>query len=104
MLVQYLQTRGLKFTHIANETGSSGEAMRRAIRVKRQGVSKGFPDYLVIVKNKLIAIELKRIKGSKIHPEQIEWVRKLNACGVESRIVKGCDAAIAFVEEILTRR
>lgn len=34
-LVSYLRMRGLTFTHIPNETGSSPEARRRAIRMKQ---------------------------------------------------------------------
>lgn len=99
--VAYLRYKRLAFTHIANETGHTPEAFRRAIRVKQQGVSKGFVDYLVIVNNRLIGIELKRLKGSQTSPEQLEWIERLNACGVESRVCKGCDGAIAFVESIL---
>lgn len=103
-LVAYLRMRGLPFTHIANETGSSNEARRRAVRMKRQGVSRGFPDYIVVVKNKTIAIELKRLKGSKVSDEQINWLTALNLGGVEARICKGAIEATHFVEEVFARQ
>jgi hypothetical protein len=49
ILVAYLRTRGFMFTHIPNETGHSPEAKRRAIRMKQQGTSKGFPDYVILL-------------------------------------------------------
>lgn len=98
-LVGYLRLRGFKFTHIPNETGHSLEARRRAIRMKQQGVSRGFPDYLIIVGDRAIAIELKRTKGSTTSPEQADWVAALNDAGIEARVCKGADEAIAFIEE-----
>jgi hypothetical protein len=98
VLVAYLRLKNYKFTHIANETGGTPEARRRAVRVKRQGVSRGFPDYLVLTKNGLLAIELKRLKGSKTSPEQREWIRSFNDVGIPAMICKGAGEAIKFIE------
>ena len=49
VLAAYLRLKGYKFTHIPNETGSDPRARARAVRMKRAGVSRGFPDYLIIV-------------------------------------------------------
>jgi len=98
-LVAYLRLRGHKFTHIPNETGGSLEARRRAIRMMRQGTSKGFVDYLVIVNDRLIGIELKRVRGSKTSLEQHEWVSALNAAGIPTTVAKGAGEAIAFVQK-----
>lgn len=100
-LVAYLRIKGYKFTHIANETGSSPESMRRAIRVKRQGVNRGFPDYLIIVNSRLIGIELKRLKGSKTTTEQLEWISALNDAGVPTKICKGASEAIDFINNFV---
>lgn len=97
-LVAYLRMKGLRFTHIPNETGHSLEARKRAVRMKRQGVSRGFPDYLIIVDDQLIAIELKRQKGSRTSPEQEEWVQALNDAGVPAKVCKGFDEARDFIE------
>lgn len=103
-LVAYLRVKKLKFTHVANETGGTPEARRRAIRVKQQGVSRGFPDYLIIVNGRLIAIELKRKKFSATSQQQVEWVAALNAANVETRICKGAEEAIKFIEEVKRRK
>lgn len=99
-LVAYLRIRGYKFTHIPNETGHTPEARRRAIRMKQQGTSAGFVDYLIIVNGQLIAIELKRVRGSSISAEQREWVAALNAAGIKTRICKGAGESIDFIKEV----
>lgn len=104
VLIQYLELKGYKFTAIPNETGHSVEHYRRAVRMKRSGVRKGFPDLLVIVASKLIAIELKRIKGSATSREQTEWIEALNDAGVEARICKGSQEAIEFIESVVKQR
>lgn len=98
MLVAYLRLKGYLFTHIANESGSGRQdAMIRGARMKRQGVSRGFPDYLVITKKGLAAIELKRLKGSKTSIEQLAWAEALNNAGVPTGICKGAPEAIEFI-------
>lgn len=98
-LVAYLRTHGLKFHHSPNETGSSPEAKRRAVRMKRQGTSAGFPDYTIIVNGHLIFIELKRRKGSATSQEQHAWIAALNeVSNVQGFIAKGADDAIAIIE------
>lgn len=103
-LVAYLRVRGFKFTHVANETGGTPEAKRRAIRVKREGTSRGFPDYVVIVNNTLVFIELKRRSGSRISPEQVEWIKALQDAGAVAQICKGAGEAITLIENIKSRR
>jgi hypothetical protein len=99
LLVAYLRIKGYRFTHIANETGSGRAAQFQGIRNKQQGVSKGFPDYLIVTKTGLIAIELKRTKGSTTTKEQLEWLDALNSAGVASKVCKGAQEAIEFIKE-----
>lgn len=102
ILVAYLRVRGIKFTHIPNETGHTPEAKRRAIRMKRQGTSKGFVDYVIVLPGVgLLCPELKRVRGSAISQEQRDWVDALNTVpGVEAFIAKGAQAVIDRVEEL----
>lgn len=103
ILVAYLRIHGYKFTHIPGETGGSPEAIRRAIRVKRQGYSVGTPDYLIALPTiGILYIELKRQFGSTTSPEQKDWIDIINQCpGAEAHICKGADAAIAVIESLL---
>lgn len=105
ILMQYMKLKGYRFTHIKNETGRSVRGRNgqnwRAIWDKRDGVSKGFPDFAIIAKNQLIIIELKRKRGSTTSPEQKAWIADFQACGIPAAICKGADEAIAFIEATL---
>lgn len=103
-LATYLQIKGYKFTHIPNETGSDPAAKRRAIRMKRAGTSKGFPDYLIFVDGKSIAIELKsKRKGAKATQEQVDWLMTLSNSGFDSAVCYGADEAIEFIETVIDK-
>lgn len=105
-LMSYLRQRGLRFTHVKNETGrpdASGKVKNwKAIWDKKDGVSPGFPDFVIALPQVGVAyIELKRTKDSKTSDEQLEWVDELNLCpGAEARVCKGAVVAIAFIEEL----
>lgn len=100
-LVAYLRRKKYGFHHSPNETGRSPEMRRRAIRMKQQGTSKGFPDYIVVLKRGGVAIiELKRQSGSATSPEQKAWIAAFAAAGVPAAVCKGAAAAIAFIEEV----
>lgn len=107
-LVAWLRINHIAFTHIPNETGSSPEARRRAIRMKRQGTSRGFVDYIVAIPTVgILYIELKRAKKSlsKVSPEQKDWLAVLEQCpGAATCLAYGANEAIKFVESYLPQR
>lgn len=104
--MSYLRRRGLMFTHVKNETGradASGKVLNwKAIWDKRDGVSKGFPDFVVPVPPHGVAyIELKRTHYYDEADEQREWIDTLNLCkGTEARFCHGAIEAISFIEEL----
>lgn len=109
---QWLQVKGLRHTAIPNETGSSPEAKRRAIRMKRQGTSRGVPDYLILIppsKSKdgegyCLFIELKVVKGGVVSKEQKVWHESINALEtpqVQAYVAKGSAEAINIVEHYI---
>jgi hypothetical protein len=102
MLVAWLRIHGYTFAHVANETGHSPEAKRRAIRVKQSGGSKGFPDYVICLPGVgMLYIELKRLKGSVTSPEQHAWIDAINQCpGSQAFICKGWEVAVKVVESL----
>jgi len=103
VLVAYLRAMNLKFTHTANESQSGHKnAMIRGAKMKRQGVSRGFPDYTILVGGSIIFIELKRLRGSSTSPEQKDWIAALNeVANCQAFIAKGANAAITIVEQYL---
>lgn len=108
---QWLQIQNIPHTHIPNEIGGSTSAMKaRAVKMKKMGTSKGFPDLLVFIPvygttgdvdcYQMCAIEMKRKKGSTTSKEQKEWLKVLTESGVLCSVCKGADEAIKFVEAI----
>lgn len=96
--IQYLDTRGIPYFHVPNETYTKSWNVKRKNRA--MGVKKGVPDIFMLVKGRLASVEMKRLKGGVTSPEQKAWIQMLNDSGIPSRVCKGCDAAIAFVTEL----
>jgi hypothetical protein len=110
--VQWCRLKGIIVHHSGNEISGSTKALKiRAIKMKRMGTSKGFPDLLVFVPIKgatgevdsyqPLAIEMKRQKYSTTSKEQKEWLKILEMAGIPSRVCKGAGDAIEFVENML---
>ena len=110
--VQWCRIMDIRVHHSGNEIGGSTSAMKaRAVKMKRMGTSKGFPDLLVFIPvcgvtgkidcYQMCAIEMKRRKGSATSPEQKEWLKVLQASGAMCAVCKGADEAIKFVESIM---
>ena len=94
LLAKWLNQKGYKFTHIANESWLPPKiAMLSSLRKKRMWTSPGFPDYCIILKSgALLFIELKKPRTRKkngefyalssdwieIKPEQEKWIEELN--------------------------
>lgn len=82
--VEWLEVNRYKFTAIPNSTFTSFSQQRKN---KSEGVRPGLPDMLVIVKNQLVWIEMKRKdrkpkRGGKggVSDVQKEWHDILNKC------------------------
>ena len=109
--VAWCKLRKIVVHHSGNEIGGSTRALKaRAIKMKKMGTSKGFPDLLVFIPVRGItgrvntyqpaAIEMKRIKGSTTTQEQKEWLKILELAGIPCKVCKGCQEAISFVTEL----
>lgn len=111
-LSQYLRLKGLKFSHIAQETPAGKyvggvwlPAYKTLKRNKEMGVNQGVPDYIIMIERKptemagqrnniLLFIEMKKVKGGKVSPEQAEWLNALNKVfGVVAVVCRGFDEA-----------
>ena len=74
--------------------------------LKRMGMSKGFPDLIVLARNKtqtheVLFIEMKRQKGGTVQPEQKEWIEALDNSNYCVGIAKGCESAISILNQYL---
>lgn len=100
-LVAWLRLKKIRFTHIPNETGGDLAARRRAVRMKRAGVSRGFPDYVVYLDGYTLYIELKRQQGGRVSPEQREWLDFLSEQPRSYvKVAHGADEAIEWINGI----
>lgn len=73
-------------------------------KLKRMGLSKGFPDLIIFAKNstnEVLFLEMKRQKGGKLYDEQKEWVEWLDSEGYAVGIATGCDSAIRILNQYL---
>lgn len=101
VFVQWLELNSLTFTAIPNSTYTP--SMKQKVQNRRMGLRPGFPDMVVAIPQVgLLCVELKRQKRGVVSPTQKEWIETLNTLpGVEARVCKGADEAIAFVQEYL---
>ena len=78
----------------------------QAVKAKNAGMKKGMPDiFLPVEKGRYCGlwIELKRKKGSKILPEQIEWKDFLLKQGYLHCFCYGADEALTAIISYLER-
>lgn len=108
----WLSINRIPHCHIANESRSSSRnAMIRGAKLKRMGVSKGVWDYEVYLPRKgntgsvdcyeLVKIEMKRVKGGVVSPEQKIWGRIYEKAGLYCKICKGADDAIDYIKSLM---
>lgn len=74
--------------------------------LKKMGLSKGFPDLIILEKNKsktheVLFVEMKRQKGGKLKPEQEEWIQKLDDKDYCVGVAKGCESAVRILQKYL---
>lgn len=71
-------------------------AKATAVKLKQEGVRKGVPDLYVPEWN--LWIEMKRVKGGGLSPEQKDWIEYLEAIGHTVIVGKGWQHAMEQVE------
>jgi hypothetical protein len=109
--VQWCQLNKIIVHHSPLEFASSSRAVKvRALKMKKMGTSKGFPDLLVFIpiygvtgeidSYQMCAIEMKRRKGSTTTKEQKQWLQVLESAGIPCAVCKGAENAIEFINKI----
>jgi hypothetical protein len=73
----------------------------KPINGRIQKIVAGFPDLVLVKDGRLIFAELKRETG-RLSPEQIEWLRELEACGTEAYVWK--PSQLQEVKETLAKK
>lgn len=104
-LVQYCQVKKLFFFSVPNGSVLKGNAMQRArqmSKLKSEGLVVGTSDFVVMLPNHILFIELKRQKGSTTSKAQKDFLEKVNNFGyAKGKVCKGVKEAIEFIEDNL---
>lgn len=98
--VAWLEAKKLKFTAIPNSTFTTSWGQK--IKNKKLGLRAGLPDLLIITPLGLVFVEMKRLKGGSLKPDQKEWIEALNELsGVEAKMCRGAEEAINYIKEFI---
>lgn len=104
IVVKYLRLAYPTALYCAS-AGGMRTSYLQAIKMKRTGYVKGFPDLFIYEPNqyyKGLAIEMKKEKGGVASPEQKWWQEQLRNRGYSSYICKGSEEAIKIIDEYFT--
>jgi hypothetical protein len=94
------QNKIIHYTHVPNETFTRDWGTK--MKNKRLGVQKGFPDYVILLCDGMLFIEMKRVKRSTISYEQQEWIRLLDGyVDCYAKVCHGFNEAEEFIKEHL---
>ena len=101
IVIKYLR---LAYPHAlyCASAGGMRTSYLQAIKMKRTGYVKGFPDLFIYEPNQDyhgLAIEMKKEKGGVASPEQKSWQEQLRNRGYASYICKGNEEAIKVIDE-----
>lgn len=94
----WLRKNNILFAASANGGSRNG---LEALKLKRMGVSKGFPDIFIPFpygEFHGLFIEMKRTKGGVVSSEQKDWIAALNRKGYQAQVCRGFDEAVSCVK------
>lgn len=98
--LELLKAQGkiLLYTALPNNTYTT--SWKQRVKHNREGVRRGFPDVVILTAHtkKILFVEMKRVKGGTVKPEQKEWIEGLNACGGVARVCRGFEEAKEFID------
>lgn len=97
-VIQYCEVKNIPYFHVPNSTHTTSYRQRAFNHA--QGLRPGVPDLFILLPKGMIAIEMKRIKGSTTSKHQKDWIDKLNKHNVPARVCKGAVEAINFIKEM----
>jgi len=101
LVIKYLRLAYPNLLYCAS-AGGMRTSYLQAIKMKRTGYVKGFPDLFIYEpRNEYngLAIEMKKEKGGVASPEQKRWQEQLRNRGYASYICKGSEEAIKVIDE-----
>lgn len=97
LFVNWLDSQSYMFTSIPNSTYTRSWSQKN--KNKRNGLRPGLPDLVVLLSDKVVWVEMKRVKGGAVSKEQKEWIKALNERGTPAAVCRGFEEAKAFIVE-----
>lgn len=71
-------------------------------RLKAEGVMRGIPDLFVPEWN--LWIEMKRVKGGRLSPDQVNWKQYLEEIGNTVFVAYGAENAMELVDDFVDKK
>lgn len=68
-----------------------------AAKLKSEGVMRGIPD--LFIPEWSLWIEMKRVKGGRLSPDQVNWKHYLEEIGNTVYVAYGAEDAMKFIDE-----
>lgn len=81
--------------------GGMRTSLRTAVKMKRAGYRKGFPDLFIYEPKRGyngLAIELKKEEGGRVSDAQKGWIDSLRTRGYYAAVCEGFDEAVSTIE------
>jgi hypothetical protein len=98
VFINWLKANKLYYWHTPNSTYTKSWSQKR--HNQNMGVQSGIPDLFVIVGNRVVGVEMKRIKGGVISENQKVWIERLNNANIPTKVCKGALEAIEYIKEM----
>lgn len=105
-VLEYCDIWHMPYFHVNNEMWTT--SWKQKATAKAMGTKSGVPDLFIFIPvgrreddspaYQMVAIEMKRKKGSSTSKEQLEWKVIIEAAGIPHAICKGANEAIAFLK------
>ena len=99
--LHFLQNLGkiTLYSHIPHETYTNSWKAKR--KNASEGVRKGVPDYIIVINDTVLFIELKRKRGGFVSDEQVLWIEGLSHKKTIAYIAKGFEEAKRHIDNLL---
>lgn len=105
-VVEYLellkaQGKVILYTALPNNTFT--RSWKQKAKQKREGVKPGFPDMVIVFKDRVLFLEMKKKKGGTVRENQWEWLTSLADKNTTSAVANGFDEAKEIINNLLER-
>ena len=105
-VLEYCDIWHMPYFHVNNEMWTTSWKQKQT--AKAMGTKSGVPDLFIFIPvgryddgetaYQMVAVEMKRKRGSSTSAEQIEWGKIIEQASIPHAICKGANEAIAFLK------